>query len=141
MHPGHLQVQLSDGACRVHRGDIGNGRVRSDSTKWPSTVVVGAWVFEGLLRQLAHTRQNAPRYTHVPITTVLDHFVESEQTRPCPISPRCTLQAPLLSWTCRCPGCICTISLQSRYHEISPDIARLRRDCADAAWAFTGPTE
>ena len=64
MQLGHLQVQLSVGARAAHHGGIGNGRVRSDSTKWPSTVVVGAWVFEGLLRQLAHTRQNAPSCTH-----------------------------------------------------------------------------
>ena len=49
-HPSHLEALPSNGACRECHGDIGNGRVRSDSTKWPSTVVIGAWVHLALER-------------------------------------------------------------------------------------------
>ena len=111
---GCLQVQPGDGARTAHHGSIKNGGVRSDSTKWPSTVVVDAWVFEGLLRQLAHTSRNAPRCTHAPITTVLGHFVESERTRPFLVSPRHSLQAPLDGKASRWPECGCAISAQSR---------------------------
>ena len=140
-NPGHLEALPSDGARRAYRGGIGNGRVRSDSTKWPSTVVLDAWVHLGAFWRVCASCRKSPSNTHAPTTTVLGHFVESERTRPFPISPRCTLQAPSLSWTCRCPGCICTISPQSRYIWRYLVIARLQRDCADASWAFTGPTE
>ena len=113
---GCLQVQLSDGARATHHGGIGNGRVCSDSTKWPSTVVINAWVFEGLLRQYEHTSQNAPRCTHAPSTTLLDHFVESEQTRPLWISPVRALRPPSDGNASRWPGRRCTISAQSRLH-------------------------
>ena len=114
LRPGHLEALLSGGARRACRGDIGHGRVRSDSTTWPSTVVVGAWGFEGLLRQYEHTSQNAPRCTHAPSTTVLDHFVESERTRPLWIPPVRALRPPPDSNASRWPGCRYAISAQSR---------------------------
>ena len=116
MQPGHPPVQLKGEARRGCHGDIGNGRVCCDSTKWPSMVVVGTWAFEGLLRQLAHARQNAPRCTHAPSTTVLGLFVESERTRPFPISQWHTLRVPPNGNASRWPGCGCAISAQSRLH-------------------------
>ena len=46
-HPGHLEALPSSGARAACHGGIGNGRVCSDSTKWSSTVVLGAWVHLG----------------------------------------------------------------------------------------------
>ena len=96
---------------------------------------VDAWVFEGFLRQLAHTRQNAPRCTHAPTTTVLGHFVESERTRPFPISPWHSLQAPLDGKASRWLGCGCAISAQSRGGRFPLDageIAPRSRACTQA---------
>ena len=47
LHPGHLEALPSGGGRRPRTRGIHNGRVCSDSTKWSSTVVLGAWVHLG----------------------------------------------------------------------------------------------
>ena len=134
---GHREALPPHGACRACNGDIRNGRVCSDSTKWPSTVVIGAWVHLGAFWLVCASCRKSRSNTHAPITTILGHFVESEQTRPFRISPLHALHAPCNGNASQWPRTRCTISAQSRYHEIqtvSSEIARLRRDSKDAAW-------
>ena len=73
LHPGHLEALPSGGARRSCRGGIGNGRVRSDSTKWPSTVVVDAWVFEGNMSTRAKTLQDALMRQAPPYSATLSN--------------------------------------------------------------------
>ena len=82
-HPGHLEALPSGVARRACHGGIGNGGVRSDSTKWPSMVVTGAWVHLGAFcrfgkfwRVCANCRKS-PSNTHAstppPYSTTLSN--------------------------------------------------------------------
>ena len=113
-HPGHLEALPSNETRRGCHGDIQNGRVRSDSTKWSSMVVIGAWVHLGAFRLVCASCRKSPSNTHALSTTILGHFVESERTRPFPISPWHALRAPLDGKASRWPECWCAISAQSR---------------------------
>ena len=135
LHPGHLEALPSDGGRRARTGGIQNGRVCSDSTKWSSTVVLGAWVHLGAFWLVCSYCRKSPSNTHAPITTVLGHFVESERTRPFPMPPWHALRAPPDCNASEWPGCGCAISAQSRGARFPLDageIAPRSRTCTQA---------
>ena len=134
-HPGHLEALPSSGARAACHGGIGNGRVCSDSTKWSSTVVLGAWVHLGAFWRVCANCRISASNTHASTTTVLGHFVESERTRPFPIPPWHALRAPSDNNASRWSAFGCAISAQSRLHlkGISHlEIAPRSRTCAQA---------
>ena len=76
-HPGHLEALPSGGARAACHGGIGNGRVCSDSTKWSSTVVLGAWVHLGAFWRVCANCRISASNTHAstppPYSTTLSN--------------------------------------------------------------------